>query len=188
MNDQAQETELRALTDDVSVSSYVDNEDIFVPLLFDAADNPHKPTSAIIQFKAKELRFLRAFDHNTTISEAATKAGITPEYAKRFLAKSDTRAWMWDRAQKAEVAQYWLNGVNCIAEGAKVLNGASKKDDIQFKIWKEFIDRALPKLTRTANETAAPKIEINIDSKIFEEARRKSESIDVELSNEYEKK
>lgn len=164
----------RALVrDEDGVRGLVVDNTVYDPLVF---------SPRLVKFTSKQYVFLKNFRFGVPIEEAATKAGMTPEQAHRFLAKDDTRAWLADRAEKDHIKNEWQESAKWWQVGQSWLDAPpeAKPNKNEVEIWKEFGRRVEP----IRPESSGDKIEIHIDPAAVKEAFRRKEAIDAQIVQE----
>lgn len=144
--------------------------------------SPHQFDPAIPDFTSKQYIFLNAYRLGVPLAEAAHKADLSVEQVDRFLARSDVRAWLCDRAKKDYIRKEWAadQGGKWWQMGDEVLEGKKQLRKDQQVVFQAFGDRVVPKKTESANSVT--RIEINIDPEAVKSALIRQEAIDGELA------
>lgn len=144
---------------------------VFDPLVF---------APEFVKFSRKQYVFLNAYKLGVPLEEAAQKAELTPESAKRFLDKPQTILWLKDRSLMHHIKTEWEEPGRWWKLGDDVLEGKRDLTKAQQIVFQEFGQRAVPKKGETGHGTT--KIEINIDPKAVHDAFVRQEAIDGELA------
>lgn len=136
-------------------------------------------TPQIFRFRPNEMRFLREFGPDTSVEEAAKKAGVPVEYAERMLNRKAVKQFLADKFQQVAIQQGWTVE-RWMAEGDKVWRGLKVVTREQMDIWKEFGARILPK-SRGGAEAGSEKPQITININAVDEAFRRQRAIEAEI-------
>jgi hypothetical protein len=139
-------------------------------------------TERLFTFRPNEMRFLREFGPETSIEEAAKKAGVPVDVAQKMLKRRSVREFLQDKFQQVAIQNGWTVE-RWMAEGDKVWRGQKVISREQLDVWKEFGARILPKTKSgaAANDGERPQITININA--VDEAFRRQEAIKAEIIN-----
>ncbi len=143
--------------------------------------SPHTFSSSIPDFSTRQYVFLRHYSLEVPLEEAATKAGMTPEEAERFLDRPKVREWLGDRALKAYIKQEWevpgkaYKELNDVYEGRKPLTKA------QVEALKMLVARVAPE-KRSDDNRSNSSFTFNFGVEAVREAVARQKAIETELS------
>ncbi len=135
----------------------------------------------IFTFRPNELRFLKEYGPETSIEDAAKKAGLSVQFAEKMLRRKSVQEFLQDKFQQIAIQNGWTVE-RWFAEGDKVWQGKRFVTREQLDIWKEFGARILPKARSAGGGDAnqdKPQITINIGA--VDEAFKRQQSIQAEL-------
>lgn len=139
-------------------------------------------TPQLFSFRPNDLRFLREFGPETSIEEAAEKAGVPVEYATRLLKRKAVRQFLADKFQQIAIQNGWTVE-RWMAEGDKVWRGAKVVSREQLDVWKEFGARILPKAKGAAMGDGSDKPQITINIGAVDEAFQRQRAIQAEIAD-----
>ncbi len=141
---------------------------------------PHEFDPNLPDFSSKQYVFLNAYRYGTPIEEASAKADLTVDQAERFLDKPKVRAWLADRALKDHIKHEWEEPGRWYAEGERIMK-MERCPKHKVEVWKAFGDRVAP-AKRLSEGNTTNNVVINIDAGSIQEAKRRKEAIEVEIS------
>lgn len=144
---------------------------VYDPLLF---------SRRLVRFSRRQYLFLNSYRLGVSLAEAAVKADMTVDQAERFLRRPQTRAWMEDRAKKDYIRTEWHESNKWWEMGHEVLEGKRHLSKDQQVVYLEFGKRVCPETK--AIQDSRPNIQINIDPGAVQEAFRRQNAIDAEIS------
>lgn len=134
----------------------------------------------LVRFSRRQYLFLNSYRLGVSLAEAAVKADMTIDQAERFLRRPQTRAWMEDRAKKDYIRTEWHESNKWWEMGHEVLEGKRHLSKDQQVVYLEFGKRVCPEVKSI--QDARPNIQINIDPGAVQEAFRRQNAIDAEIS------
>lgn len=137
-------------------------------------------TERLFSFAPNEMRFLREYGPDVSIEDAAKKAGVEPELAKKMLKRKAVREFLQDKFQQVAIQNGWTVE-RWFSEGDKVWRGIKAVTREQLDIWKEFGARILPKAKAGGESGSAEKPSITININAVDEAFRRQEAIEAEI-------
>jgi hypothetical protein len=118
-----------------------------------------------------------------SLEEAASKADLTPETAKRFLDKDETIAWLNDRAVKDHIRNEWQEPGKWWQMGNEVLEGRKHLSKDQQVVYMAFGERIAPK-PKIVEDNSKTTINFNFTADDVKEAFKRQQSIDAEIIQE----
>jgi hypothetical protein len=137
---------------------------VYIPLIF---------KKRVVGFQPKVVRFLKEYGPGIGIEECATKAGMSLKEAMKWLRNHDVRDYLEDRACLGAIKAGW-SGDRWVYEGDLVYNGEKEWTEDQKRVWLEFGDRVMPRVTKNQGErNNQPVININVASLTADLERQK---------------
>lgn len=137
-------------------------------------------TPQIFTFRPNEMRFLKEFGPETSVADAAKKAGLTVEFADKFLRRKAVREFLHDRFQQIAIQEGWT-AERWMVEGDQVWRGKKVVTREQLEIWKEFGARILPKTRAAGSADIGDKPQITININAVDEAFKRTAAIKAEI-------
>lgn len=137
----------------------------------------------IVRFTRKQYLFLNHYRLGIPLEAAAEKADISPEYAKHFLEKEDTVAWLEDRATKDHIRNEWQEPGKWWQMGNEVLEGRKHLSKDQQVVYMAFGERIAPK-PKIIEDNSKTTINFNFTAEDVKEAFKRQESINAEIVQE----
>jgi len=134
----------------------------------------------IFTFKPNELRFLKEYGPDTSVEDAAKKAGVPVSFADAMLRKKMVREFLQDKFQQIAIQNGWTVE-RWFAEGDKVWRGQKLVTREQLDIWKEFGARILPKARTAGGQDGQEKPQITINIGAVDEAFKRQQAIQAEI-------
>lgn len=135
---------------------------------------------SVVHFTRNQYLFLNNFRLGISVAEAASKAGMTPEEADRFLDMKKTREWLQDRAVKDHIRNEWAEGGKWWEMGEKCLNGEKHLSKDQQVVFMAFGDRVCPKPRVDAEEKNKTVINVNFSAEDVKNAFRREQAFETE--------
>lgn len=137
-------------------------------------------TQRLFTFKPNELRFLKEFGPESSVEDAAKKAGIPVAVAEKMLRRKSVREFLQDKFEQIAIQGGWTVE-RWFSEGDKVWRGQKAVTREQLDIWKEFGARILPKTRSPENGAERPSVTVNIGAGAVDEAYRRQHAINAEI-------
>lgn len=137
-------------------------------------------TPRLFTFKPNEMRFLKEYGPETSVEDAAKKAGIPATVAEKMLRRKAVREFLQDKFQQIAIQGGWTVE-RWFSEGDKVWRGQKAVTREQLDIWKEFGARILPKARTTESGAERPSLTINIGAGAVDEAYQRQRAINAQI-------
>ncbi len=137
---------------------------VYIPLIF---------KKRVIGLQPKVVRFLKEFSPGASIEECAKSAGIGLGEAMKWLRNRDVRDYLEDRAALSAIKAGW-SGDRWVYEGDLVYSGMKTWTQNQRRVWIEFGERVLPRVTKNeGSHDKRPVININVENLRMDLERQK---------------
>lgn len=135
---------------------------------------------SVVHFTRSQYLFLNHYRLGVPLEEAASKAGMTPEEADRFLDKSKTRAWLEDRATKDHIRNEWAEGGKWWEMGEACLRGDKHLSKDQQVVFMAFGERVCPKPRASDEGQTKTILNFNFSAQDVKDAFQREKAFETE--------